>query len=80
MQAVEQKVANLFLGLTIPFENAVVKSFSPKSAEGLDEKCLYESEFCSENIEAVEEMVNGIEDNFVVSLLKHYCLKKNERT
>lgn len=42
----------------------------PKTREGLDEKCLYESEFCSENIEAVEEMVNSIEDNFVVSLLK----------
>lgn len=43
------------------------KSLYDKS---LDEKCLYKSEFCSENIEAVEEMVNSIEDNFVVSLLK----------
>ncbi len=48
----------------------------PKTSEGLDEKCLYESEFCSENIEAVEEMVNGIEDNFVVSLLKLIDSKK----
>lgn len=38
--------------------------------KSLHEKSLYESEFCSENIEAVEEMVNSIEDNFVVSLLK----------
>ncbi len=38
-------------------------------------KSLYESDFCSENIEAVEEMVNNIEDNFVISLLKLIQLK-----